>query len=295
MSRPVAILALLLTTMIWGFAFVAQKSAMGALGPLTFIGVRYLIGGLLVVPLAIREWRMRKPVLSRGDIGLIALLNLCFFLGVYLQQAGLTMTTATNGGFLTSLYVLLAPLIAWAALKARPHPILMLAVPLALIGVYWLNGARLDQLNLGDGLVLLSALGWAVQVALIGEASKRTGLPITISVMSFGTTALFGLFGMGLFETPSLDVIIAHWPQLGYTALLSTAVAFTLQAIAQQYVPPANAAIVLSAEGVFAAIGAALVLNEGLTPIGYAGAALIVSAILMVEVLPLLRARRYSA
>jgi drug/metabolite transporter (DMT)-like permease len=199
------------------------------------------------------------------------------------------MTTATNGGFLTSLYVLIAPLVAWVLLKMRPHPILVIATPMALVGVYWLNGARFTDLNFGDALVLLSALAWAVQVALIGEISKRTGLPITISVISFLVTALAGLVGMALFEKPDLAIITAHWPQLGYTAVFSTAIAFTLQAVAQQYVPPANAAIVLSAEGLFAALGAALILGDRLAPLGYAGAALIFAAIVLVEVIPALR------
>ena len=295
MSRPIATLALLLTTFIWGMAFVAQKSAMDHMGPLTFIGVRYLLGGLIVVPLAIREWRAKKPVLSRSDKGFIVLIAVNFFLGVYLQQAGLTLTTATNGGFLTSLYVLLAPLVAWSILGARPHRVLLLGIPLALTGVYWLNGATLTALNAGDLLVLLSAIAWAVQVALIGEISKRTGLPITISVISFATTAAFGLLGMGLFETPSVGAIAANWVAIGYAAVFSTAVAFTLQAISQQYVPPANAAIVLSAEGLFAAIGGAIFLGDRLPPIGYAGAALILVAITLVEVLPVLRQRQRSA
>lgn len=292
MSRPIATLALLLTTFIWGMAFVAQKSAMDDMGPLTFIGVRYLLGGLIVLPLAIREWRAKKPVLTRGDKGFILLIAINFFLGVYLQQAGLTLTTATNGGFLTSLYVLLAPLVAWVLLRARPHAVLVLAIPLALTGVYWLNGATFTALNAGDVLVLLSAIAWAVQVALIGEVSKRTGLPITISVISFATTAGFGLLGMGLFETPTVAAITANWVEIGYAAVFSTAIAFTLQAIGQQYVPPANAAIILSAEGLFAAIGGAIFLGDRLPPIGYAGAALILMAITLVEVLPLLGQRR---
>jgi drug/metabolite transporter (DMT)-like permease len=162
-------------------------------------------------------------------------------------------------------------------------------MPMALIGIYLLNGARVDSLNLGDMLVIGSAVAWAFQVLLIGIVSKRTGLPVTISVICFAATALFSTAGAFAIETPSLSGMGEGWIEILYSAILSTAVAFTLQAVAQQYVPPSNAAIILSGEGIFAAIGGALLLNERLSVIGYMGAALIFLAILAVEVIPALR------
>ena len=296
MPRSVAVLALSLTTMLWGFAFVAQKSAMGEMGPLTFIAARYLLGGLAIVPLVLWELRRRKSArLTRRDLWQIALIAVAFFLGVWLQQLGLTMTTVTNGGFLTSLYVLFVPILALVALRHSPHPILWACAPMAVVGVYFLNGGRIDGLNAGDLLVIASAVAWAVQVLLIGIVSRSTGLPITISVICFLTTALAAGGGAFVFETPNLAAIGNGWVELLYAGLLSTAVAFTLQAVAQQYVPPANAAIILSAEGLFAAIGGALFLGERLTPIGYAGAAMIFFAIVLVEAVPALQQRRSAA
>ncbi|MDC9825624.1 DMT family transporter [Devosia sp. ZB163] len=296
MPRSLAVLALILTTMLWGFAFVAQKSAMSEMGPLTFIAARYLLGGLAIVPLVLWELRRRKPAsLARRDLWQIALIAVAFFLGVWLQQLGLTMTTVTNGGFLTSLYVLFVPILALVALRHSPHPILWACAPMAVVGVYFLNGGRIDGLNAGDLLVIASAVAWAVQVLLIGIVSRSTGLPITISVICFLTTALAAGGGAFLFETPSLAAIGNGWIELLYAGLLSTAVAFTLQAVAQQYVPPANAAIILAAEGLFAAIGGALFLSERLTPIGYAGAAMIFFAIVLVEAVPALQQRRSAA
>jgi len=296
MPRSLAVLALILTTMLWGFAFVAQKSAMGEMGPLTFIAARYLLGGLAIVPLVLWELRRRKPArLTRRDLWQIALIAVAFFLGVWLQQLGLTMTTVTNGGFLTSLYVLFVPILALVALRHSPHPILWACAPMAVVGVYFLNGGRIDGLNAGDLLVIASAVAWAVQVLLIGIVSRSTGLPITISVICFLTTALAAGGGAFVFETPNLAAIGNGWVELLYAGLLSTAVAFTLQAVAQQYVPPANAAIILSAEGLFAAIGGALFLGERLTPIGYAGAAMIFFAIVLVEAVPALQQRRSAA
>jgi drug/metabolite transporter (DMT)-like permease len=292
MPRLLAVSLLVLTTMLWGFAFVAQKSAMDAMGPLTFSAVRYVLGSLAIVPLVFWELRRTGRRLERADWPVVALIAISFFLGVALQQIGLTMTTVTNSGFLTSLYVLFVPLLALVVFFHKPHPIVWVGVPMALVGVYFLNGGRFDSFNLGDLLVVGSAVAWAVQVYLIGTVSKRTGLPVTISVICFAVTALLSGIGSVAFETPHFEAIGEGWIEILYAGILSTAVAFTLQAVAQQYVPPANAAIILSAEGLFAALGGALVLGERLPPVGYAGATLIFLAIVMVELVPALQQQK---
>jgi drug/metabolite transporter (DMT)-like permease len=292
MPRLLAVSLLVITTMLWGFAFVAQKSAMDAMGPLTFSAVRYLLGSLAIVPLVIWELRRTGKRLERKEWGVVALIAIAFFLGVTLQQIGLTLTTVTNGGFLTSLYVLFVPLLALVVFFQKPHPIVWAGVPMALVGVYLLNGGGIDSFNLGDLLVVGSAVAWAVQVYLIGTVSKRTGLPVTISVICFAVTAALSGIGSFTFEAPNFEAIGEGWIEILYAGILSTAVAFTLQAVAQQYVPPANAAIILSAEGLFAALGGAVVLGERLPMIGYFGAAMIFFAIVMVELVPALQQKK---
>lgn len=292
MPRLVATLLLLLTTLLWGFAFVAQKSATHVMGPLSFAGVRYALGTVLMIPFAWREWRRHMRPLTPSEAVRLVVLGLSFFLGVYFQQAGLGTTTVTNGGFLTSLYVLLVPLIALGWARRRPHPIVWIAMPLALLGVFLLNGGHLDRFNAGDLMVVAGAVFWAIQVLLVGELAASTGLPVAISVLCFAVTAVLSIAGSFVFEAPALAQIGDAWVELLYAGVLSTAVAFTLQAIAQQYVPAANAAIVLSAESLFAALGGAVILGERLPAIGYLGAALIFTAIVMVETVPLLLRRR---
>lgn len=293
MPRPVATLLLLVTTMIWGFAFVAQKQAMAGLGPLTFSAVRYVLGTLVMLPLVAWELRRHGAVtLGRGQWAIIAVLCLAFFLGVYLQQWGLTATSVTNGGFLTSLYVFFVPLIALFAFRQQPHPLVWVGMPVALAGVFLLNGGHLDRFGIGDAAMIGCAIAWAVQVYLVGRVARATGLPVTISTLCFAITALLSTLGGFAVETPALAPILAAWPQILYAGLLSTSVAFTFQAIGQQYVPPSNAAIVLSAEGLFAALGGAVVLGERLPPIGYLGAALIFFAIVLVEAGPSVMPRR---
>jgi drug/metabolite transporter (DMT)-like permease len=292
MPRLLATSLLLLTTLLWGFAFVAQKTAMADLGPLTFQGVRFLIGSLFIAPLAIREWRRVRPRLSRRDLMQIALLCASFFIASTLQQVGLMMTTATNGGFLTSLYVLFVPLLALAFMRRLPHPVVWVCMPMAIIGVFLLGGGHLEAFTLGDLLILACALGWAVQVLILGDIARSTGLPVTVSVLCFVSSALLSAVWAVPFERADLHGFAGAWVELAYSGILSTAVAFTLQAIAQQYLPPANAAIVLSSESLFAALGGALLLGERLPPIGYFGAVLIFVAILLVETVPAVLTRR---
>ena len=292
MPRPLAALILLLTTIIWGFAFVAQKSGMATMGPLTFAAVRYSIGGLLILPLAWREYRRRGRPLTRREWGLLLALSGAFFMGSWLQNAGIGLTTVTNSGFLTALYVLFTPLIAFLVLRTRPHPIVWLCVPLALVGTFYLNGGVLDRFNFGDLLIVLCAVFWAIHMLLLGYLARTTGLPFFISSVSFLIAGLIALIFAPIAEAPTLAGIAAGWPELAYAAILATAVAFTAQAIGQQYVPPANAAIILSAESLFSAIGGALLLGERLPPVGYAGAALIFASIVLVETVPALLDRR---
>ena len=289
MSRPIALCCLLLATAIWGFAFIAQKTAMDVMGPLTFTGSRFLLGGLLVLPFALRENARQPEKLTGRQWALIGFLSLNFFMGALLQQLGLQFTTVTNSGFLTGLYVLFVPVILLVVFRQPPHRVIWAGMPLALIGLFLLNGARLDGLNAGDGLVIASAVFWALHVLLLGHLAIQTKRPIFISAVSFLAAGLLGISGAFTFETPTFSALSAGWVEILYAGALSTAVGFTLQAVGQQHVPPANAAIILSAESLFAALGGALILGERLEPLGYFGVAMIFAAVFLVELLPNLR------
>lgn len=295
LNRFTASLLLVLATVFWGFAFVAQKNAMDSMGPLSFIGARYILGGLVVAPLALVEYkRLGRPLTGR-QWQIVAFLTLNFLLGSWLQQAGLQMTTVTNSGFLTGLYVFFVPLILLFIFRTPPHPVVWLSAPLALAGLFLLNGGGATWFNLGDLLVVSSAFFWGLHVLLLGHMARETGLPVFVSAVSFIAAGIAAAGGAFVFEQPTLGALSAGWAEIAYAGIFSTAIAFTLQAVGQLHVPPANAAIILSGEALFAALGGAVVLGERLAPIGYVGALLMFCAIVMVETLPALGRRADSA
>lgn len=298
MSRPIAVVLLLICTSLWGLAFVFQKEAMDHMDPLTFAGSRYFLGAFLVLPIAIWEYRRQRAagiVITAGQWRRIAVLSVAFFLGVWFQQMALVTTSVTNGGFITSLYVIFTPLVTYITLRTTPHPIIYAGAPVALFGIYLLTGAQLDQLTIGDFQLLLCAVCWGVQVAMLGELVKETHMPIFVSTINYFATAILATAGAFAIGSPSFEGISAGWVAIVYSGVCSTAIAFTLQAIAQRYVPPANTAIILSSEALFAAAFGAILLHERLPPVGYVGAALIFVAILAVELVPAMRQRRADA
>ena len=295
MSRTAAALILLLCTLLWGVAFLFQKGAMAHMGPLVFTAIRYTIGTVLVGPLAYFEYRRQVQKVGRltpRQWRQLAVLVLSFFAGVWAQQAALQTASVTNGGFITVLYVIFTPVVAFLFFRTKPHPIVYLGAPMALIGIYFLTGADLRAFTFGDVLLVLCAISWAVQIAVLAPLVQETGMPITMSAACFAATAVLSFVGMLGLEHPTWEAISAGWVEILYTGVMSTSIAFTLQAIGQQYVPPANAAIILSAESLFAALAGAIALGERLPPLGYLGAALIFVAILLVEAIPAIRSRR---
>ncbi len=295
LNRFSATLLLMFATMLWGFAFIAQKYAIGHMGPLTYNGARYILGGLCILPLALREYNRHGLILSLRQWWLIAFLSFNFFMASYLQQYGLEFTTVTNAGFLTGFYVFFVPAILLIVFRTAPHPIVWLCAPLALTGLFFLNGGHLDNMNFGDIVIVACAVFWGLHVLMLGYLARDTGLPVFVSCLSFLAAGLAATLGAFIFEAPTLEGITGGWVEIVYAGVFSTAIAFTLQAVGQVYVPPANAAIILSGEALFAALGGALILGERLSGIGYLGAGLIFLAIVMVETVPVMFRRRQPA
>lgn len=292
MSRLQANLVLLLAGAIWGMGFIAQSTAMQSIGPYTFIGLRFVVATLVVLPFAIFEARKAEQALQRSDSRGFIWIGLALFAGMSAQQVGLLTTTVTNSGFLTGLYVVFTPILTVLVLRIQPHFIVWPGAALSITGIYLLSNGNLSDLRSGDLLTILSALFWAVQVMLIGKFGKLSGRPLTLSVVQFAVCAVMGLSTALVVETVDTQAIMAALPEILFTGIFAGGVAFTLQVIGQRYTTAPQAAIFLSSEALFAALFGALILGDRLTTIAYVGCLLMFASILLVELVPELRIRK---
>ncbi|WP_068315191.1 DMT family transporter [Polycladidibacter hongkongensis] len=292
MSRALANLLLLTSGLIWGMAFVTQSTAMENLGALQFTGIRFLLACIAVAPLAWYEARKPKaqPLRKSSYLPLLGV-GLCFTLGCILQQYGIIITSVTNAGFLTAVYVVLTPFLAWLLFKEQVNPLVWCASGLTLFGIFLLGGGSLTALNAGDLLMLACAVFWALQVIFVGRLGKSIGRPVAIALSQFLTVGILCTIAGFILEPISWSAINAVWFELFFAGVCSGGVAFTIQAFAQQWTKPADAAIMLSSEALFAALFAAVLLGERLNVMSGIGAALIFSSILLVELAPHLRAK----
>ncbi|MBN7762972.1 DMT family transporter [Nitratireductor aquibiodomus] len=294
MTRVQANLLLLLAGAMWGMGFVAQSTAMDAIGPFLFIGLRFAIACLSVLPVALWESRRSTASLTILDKRNFVVIGVLLFAGMAAQQVGLLTTTVTNSGFLTGLYVVMVPFLAVLLFRQWPHQIVWPAALSALAGIWLLSGAGKVSLQIGDWLTILCALFWALQVIMIGRSASHTGRPVTLSVTQFGVTAVIALAIASFIEPIDLAAIRIALPEILYAGVFSGGIAFTLQVIGQRYTTAPQAAIFLSTEAVFAALFGAIFLGERLPPLGLAGCGLIFAAILAVEIVPAIRSRRRS-
>ena len=293
MSPRVANLLLLLAGATWGMGFVAQQTAMEDMGPFLFIGFRFFLAALVVLPFAIREYLKIDGVLSWQQLSRLVPVGVVFFLAMALQQVGLLVTTVTNAGFLTALYVVFVPLILFFVLREAQALIIWPASFVAIAGIYLLSGGDIDSFSWGDWLVIVCAIFWAVHVILVGKIVVASGTPVIMATLQFFICSVLGFAGhflapyLGIFEpAASIAVIKAASLEILYAGVLAGGFAFTLQAIGQQYTSQAAAAILLSSESLFAALFGAWILGERLGYTGYIGCGLIFAALLMVELKP---------
>jgi len=291
MSRSVANALMLLVALIWGTTFVAQQLGMAHVGPLTYTGVRFLLGALFVLPLAIREYgrlQARGVRLERADWFAWCGLGVLLFLGAVFQQIGIMGTTVSNAGFLTALYVPMVPILAWLIDRHAPHPAVWPATIGSFIGTFMLSGGRFDALTVGDYWVIASTLFWAAHVFWVGRVAAHRGAPIMVAVTQFVVSGVLSMLVALAIEDIELAGLVEAAPAILYGGLLSVGVAFTLQVIAQRHTPATDAAILLSSEILFAALAGALYLGERLTPLQLAGGGIIFVCILGVQVAPIL-------
>ena len=268
-------LLLLLTAVIWGFAFVAQRAGMEYIGPFTFNTARFAIGSISIIPLLIINQRKKigkEKFLPLNDkIFLIGGLSAgtVLFLGATFQQGGLVYTDAGKAGFITGFYVILVPILG-LFIKQKTSLLTWLGAIVAIIGLYFLSVNETFETNLGDILVLIGAFFWAIQILVIGFYSTKVD-PFLLAFSQFLVCAILSFITAIFSETIILHNIYSAYIPILYAGLFSVGIAFTIQVVAQREANPANAAIIMSLEAVFAVIGGWLILNESIDIRGLIG------------------------
>ena len=291
MTRIRADILILMAAVIWGVAFVFQKTAMDHMGPFLFIASRALVAALILAPLALlAERSVQRCDNAKGLGDLVALAGVggvLFFLGAAAQQAGLQTATVTNTGFLTGLYVVFTPLVAWVINRKAPSVVVWPAIGASFVGAWLLGGGSLGAFSRGDGLVALCSIFWAAHVVATGRAS-RYGNAAMFTAVQFATVAVLGLACAFAFETVSLAQVRAGWIEIAFVGVLSSALTFTLLTIAMRHTPPAEASIIASFEMVIAAIAGYVWFGERLGWLGIMGGALMLLACVIVQLGPVL-------
>jgi len=266
-KRLYADLGLLIVALIWGVTFPVVKVAVESVSPFVFNSLRFFIACALFLPfVSLDGFR------DGFKIGIAT------FLGYSFQTIGLQYTTATNAGFITSLYVVLAPILAFLLYGMSLRGIEVLSTIVALVGLFLLTGY--EGFNVGDILMLACAFAFAMEIAMIAHYSRGVN-PTQL--------AFWQIFAVAVLSTPfalmtdrfvlNKDVIVA----LIVTAVLATFVAKLMQNHLQRWTKPADASVIMSMEGVFSHIFSIFMLGESLTPMQYVGAGLIVSAVILVS------------
>lgn len=288
-------LLLLLTALIWGISFVAQRAGMEYIGPFTFNGIRSLIGGIVLIPVILLLARMdqkagkderelsdeekqaeRKTLLLGGlSCGIV------LFIASSLQQIGVVYTTAGKAGFITALYIVLVPILG-IFIGKKIRPVIWLCVALSVAGLYLLCMKGGFSLSKGDLLVLLCALAFAVHILVIDYFSPKTN-GVKLSCIQFFVCGIISLVPMLIFETPVWSQILDCWLPILYAGVLSCGVAYTLQIVAQKDTDPTVASLLLSLESVFAVISGVILLHEHIAARELMGCVIMFAAIIIAQ------------
>jgi drug/metabolite transporter (DMT)-like permease len=273
-------LLLLLAAAIWGFAFVAQRVGMDHVGPFTFTGVRFALGGLSLVPLIFVFRREAPPEAAGKATGLKAglLAGAILFAAASLQQVGLIYTTAGKAAFITCLYLVLVP-VAGTLLGRRTSAGTWLGSLVAVAGLYLLCVKEDFTVGYGDFLELAGALFWTAHIMVIDRYSRRVDT-LQLAFFQFMACAAGSLAVAAATEEIALSGLALAAAPILYGGLCSVGVAYTLQIVGQKDAEPSHAAIILSLETVFAAVGGYLILGEQLGTREALGCALMLAGML---------------
>lgn len=278
---------LLLTAMIWGFAFVAQVDGINYVGPLTLNGTRFALGVVSLLPVVLIFEKGRADKEERKKTVVASLLaGTVLFCASTLQQIGIVYTRSAGvAGFITGLYIVLIPIACFLIFRQKTGGQVWIGALCAVIGLFLLcyKAGEGFRFGLGELLILIGSFFWTAHMILVDRLGKQLR-SLHFAWGQFFVCAVWGVLSMFLFETPTVGGILAAKWAILYCGVLSVGVAYTLQVIAQKRANPTFAAILLSTESVFSAIGGAVVGMDCISALGYFGCSLIFSGVLICQV-----------
>ena len=291
MKRIISFICLIVCTLIWGTTFIAQDTGMDHIGPFTFNSTRFFVAFIAVMPFVLiyekdKIIKYVKPE-KKLFIKLMIPVGLSLFLGTQLQQISLIYTDVANSAFFTIFYVPMVPILIYFLFSDTPHWSVWPSVFVCVLGGYFLSDFKDADVRLGDALVLLGAVFWALHIIYIGKLVTKFNLPFFIALLQNLAVAVLSFFLVLIFEEINFDKIILETYEILYAGILSGGAAFVLQLFGQKHIPAAPAAIIMSLEGVFATISAWIILNQILGLGNIIGCFLILSGVLFSQLLPI--------
>jgi len=291
MKKTISLICLIACTFIWGTTFIAQDTGMDNIGPFTFNGVRFFVGFLAVAPFVLffekKKIRIQIKKKEESFIKLIIPVGIFLFLGCIFQQVSLLYTDVANSAFFTIFYVLMVPIIVHFLFSEKLHWSIWPSVLACVIGGYFLSDINNEAIRFGDFLVLVGALFWALHIIYIGKIIEQFDLPFFIALIQNLIVSGLSFILVIFFEEFDFSKIKLETIEILYAGILSGGAAFALQIFGQKNISAAPAAIVMSLEGVIAAIAAWIILNQLLGLNNIIGCTLILAGVLLSQLAPI--------
>ena len=290
MSKSTSMICALITTFIWGTAFIAQDTGMDNIGPLTFNFSRFFVGFITILPIALIFERKKifLEISSNSKVfyKYLLFMGISLFLGTYLQQASLQYTNIANAAFFTVFYVPLVPILLFFIYASKVHWSIWPSIGLCVFGVYLLSDFSNSEVMLGDALVILCSVFWALHIIFAGKFMETFNIPIFYAALQALLVAALSLLFSYFFEEIKFSNILLESSSIIYAGVFSGGIAFTLQMFAQKNIEEAPAAIIYSLEGVFAALAGWIILNQFLDLSNIIGCCLILIAVIFSQLAP---------
>lgn len=277
-------LAIILMAFIWGSGFAGNKILLNdGMHPMQLIAIRFTIATIVLCIIFRKKLTKNKQIIKAGVI-----IGFALFFSYMFQTVGLSYTTASNNAFLTSVYVVLVPILAYFITKRAPDKYNLAATFLVLIGIFLLTIDFTDfsigktVTFKGDMLTLISAVCYAFQVTFVAHYSKKYD-PIVLAVIQIGVVAILSIISALIFEGPAFNISAGGIGILLYLSLAATALCLILQNVAQKYTTPTHAGVLMSLESVFGTLLGVLILNDRISPQMYLGFIIILIALIIAE------------